>query len=153
MTVLVVEVPASLLVPLQFLTRQPSAGSAVRVIDSQASDDPHPYQLENKAVCFLKDNRVLCPNRGQLIDVEEPTIIDFIRRHPPEAKPVGLIGQQAFQLVETRRIPFAAVDHCHCAGDPLAYSRAVLGKGCKTPFDNLLFALAFANSIIIHLGP
>ena len=54
--------------------------------------------------------RVFHPDGGQVVDVEKTAVIDFIRRHSPEAQAIGLIVKEAFQAIETVWIAFGAVD-------------------------------------------
>jgi hypothetical protein len=77
--------------PLEVLLR---VEQAVDVVDSQAVDAPLPDQFQHQAVCRLEHRRQLDPDAGQLVDLEEPAIIDLFRRHAPVRQAVVLRFQQ-----------------------------------------------------------
>ncbi len=54
--------------------------------------------------------RILHADGGQIVDIEKTAVVDFIGRDPPEAQSISLIVEQLFQLIETVRIAFAAID-------------------------------------------
>ena len=58
----------------------------------------------------VENFRQFHPDRGQIVDVEETPVIDFLRRHPPESEPIGLIVQQRIERIEAARIARRAID-------------------------------------------
>jgi hypothetical protein len=48
-------------------------------------------ETKNEAVRLGKDVRVLHADGGQLIDVEEAPVVDFLAGYAPEGDPVGLL--------------------------------------------------------------
>ena len=52
----------------------------------------------------LKDLFVLDLERDQLVDIEEPSIIELLRRNLPERKAIVLLRQQAVEKVEAFRV-------------------------------------------------
>ena len=52
----------------------------------------------------LENLRQLHPDRGEIVDVEEAPVIDFLRRHSPEREPISLVVQQRIERIETARI-------------------------------------------------
>jgi hypothetical protein len=66
--------------PLEVLLR---VVQAVRVVDAQAGNSPLFDQLERERVRRLEDLFVFLRQRGEVIDVEEPPVVDLVRRGPP----------------------------------------------------------------------
>ena len=63
---------------------------AVHVIQAQAGHDSLANQLQNKRVRCLKDFAVFHPNCGQLVNVKEAAVIDFVQCGPPVREPISL---------------------------------------------------------------
>ena len=51
---------------------------------------PRSHQLEREAVHLVEHRRVLHPQRGQLVDVEEAAVVDLLGRDAPVREPVRL---------------------------------------------------------------
>ena len=79
---------------------------AVDVVDAQARHLAGAQQLEGLVVDRFQHLRLLDADRGQVVDVEEATVVDLLGGDAPEAQAVGLIGQQRLQPIEAAR--FAA---------------------------------------------
>jgi hypothetical protein len=62
----------------------------VRVIDSQPCDMARCDQLQDLLVRGLEDTRILHPDRAQIVDVEEPPIVDLVERRFPVRDPIRL---------------------------------------------------------------
>ena len=71
---------------------------------------PAADQFEEQTVRLVEDFRQFHPDRGEIVDVEEAPVIDFLRRDAPESEPIGLIVQQLVERVETARVARRAVD-------------------------------------------
>src|SRR5689334_7283981 len=52
----------------------------------------------------MKDSFVLDLQRDQLVDIEESSIIELLRRNFPERKPIMLLRQQAVEKIEAFRV-------------------------------------------------
>ncbi len=77
---------------------------AVRVIDPQPVDLSLLHELQAQPMCGGEHRLVLHAQRGQVVDIEEPPIVDIVRRHPPIREPKRLIFQQLVQGIETHRL-------------------------------------------------
>ena len=53
---------------------------------------------------------ILNSDGGQIVDVEKTAVVDFVGGNPPKAQPISLVVEEAFQMVETVGVAFAAVD-------------------------------------------
>ena len=96
----------------------------------------------------LEDPRVLDANRGQFVDVEEAAVVDLVHRDPPEGRPVGLLGDQAVDLVEAVGIADPAVepvDGCRDGGSNL---RARLFQGGEPPLDDRDLAITLGLAFL-----
>ena len=54
--------------------------------------------------------RALHANGGQMVDVEEPSIVDLVTGHPPVGETVGLLGEQGVEHVEAGGLPGCSVE-------------------------------------------
>ena len=54
------------------------------MIDAYAVYHPLAGELEKQAVRGIEHRVVLHPQGGQRVDVEETSVIDIVRGHPPE---------------------------------------------------------------------
>src|SRR5919201_4069513 len=68
----------------------------VRMVDAQALDAPLAQELEGDGMDRLKDLGLLDTDGRQIVDVEEPTIIDLVGCHAPVAQAIWLVGQKGF---------------------------------------------------------
>src|SRR5205085_7396459 len=57
---------------------------AVRVVDPQPGGDPRGEQVEGDAVGGLEHRWQLDADGGQVVDVEEPAVVDLLAGDPPE---------------------------------------------------------------------
>ena len=67
-------------------------------------------QLEDEAVHLVEDRRVFHPQRGELVDVEEAAVVDFLGRDAPVRQAVRLLVQQPIERVEAARLAGDAVE-------------------------------------------
>ena len=70
---------------------------------------PFSSKCANEPMNGVEDSRVFDSNRGQVVDVKKAAVIDFVRRDSPIRQPIPLLVEQLFQLVETFRIAFFAI--------------------------------------------
>ena len=110
-------------------------------------------QLEEQPMRRVENLRQFHPDRGEIVDVEETPVIDFLRRHPPESEPVGLIVQELIERVETARIARRAVDLRDRFLDRLLHLRRFLAAPLQPALDDFLFARAFRDAFRIGFGP
>ena len=73
---------------------------AVGMIDADAGDAPFADQPRQQLVDGAKDVGILDAQPGQRVDVEEPAVVDLVRRRPPVREPVGLLLEQIVQRIE-----------------------------------------------------
>ena len=67
----------------------------VRVIDPEAVHPSTLAPLEHEGMMRPEHFRVLHVKRYQLVDVEEPAVVDLARRAPPVHEPVRLLIEKA----------------------------------------------------------
>jgi len=75
---------------LQFLQVGQGIVETVHVVYSDPGNHLLPDQPEQKSVGLLEDRRILHPDGGEPVDVEEPSIVDLLGRHSPIGKTVDL---------------------------------------------------------------
>ena len=66
----------------------------VDVIDAKTGDQSLLGQPERELVHRSKDHRIFDPDGGQIVDVEEATVVDLVGRDAPRTQPVSLIYEQ-----------------------------------------------------------
>ena len=80
------------------------------MVDPQAIDPTALDELEHLAMHALKHFGHLDANRGQLVDVEEAAVVDFVGRDPPIAKTVRLLVEKRLESIEAGWLAAAAVE-------------------------------------------
>ena len=75
---------------------------AVGMVDPDAGDVPALEPVEEQGVRRLEHLRVLDAKAREIVDVEEPAVIDLVRRRPPVRQAVRLRLEQDVQRVEAR---------------------------------------------------
>ena len=93
------------------------------------------------------------PDRRQIVHVEEPPVIDFFRRDPPEREPIRLIVQERIERIETARIAGFAVDLFDCLDDRRLDLQRFLATPLEPALDDFLFSRAFRDPLRIGLSP
>ena len=66
---------------------------AIGMVDAEPGHLSRADEAEDEAVRLGEDLRVFHADRGELIDVEEAPVIDFLTSNAPEGYPVGLLAQ------------------------------------------------------------
>ena len=74
------------------------------MIDPEPGHDAVAHQPEDEAVGLLEDRGHLHANGGQLVDVEEPPVVDLLAGHAPVRHAIGLLAEQPVEQVEGGRI-------------------------------------------------
>ena len=69
----------------------------VGMIDAQPGDRALLDQLEEKPMGRIENLRQFHSDRRQIVHVEETSVIDFLRRHPPESEAISLVGQKRIE--------------------------------------------------------
>ena len=69
--------------------------------------------LENQAVHRLEHAWQFQPNRGELVDVEEAPVVDFLRSHAPVTQTINLRVEQSVEGIEAARVANAAFHVAH----------------------------------------
>ena len=83
----------------------------VRVVDAQPGDQAICQQAAHQLVRLREYARILHPQPDQIVDVEEPPIVDLFAGHSPKRQPVRLFLQQFMQRVEAVRLARSSVEH------------------------------------------
>ena len=73
------------------------------MIQAQPGDQPPAGEFTDQHMCDLKDRRVLHPDSGQLVDVEEAPVVDLVNRCLPVGQAIGLGIEEFVQQIKARR--------------------------------------------------
>ncbi len=125
---------------------------AVGVVDPQPLHVSLVHQLQDQAVRLVEDVDVLHADRGQLVDVEEPPIIDLVAGDPPIGQPIRLLGQKLVEQVEALRLAPRAVKERHVLLNELVDCRGRFGQLLQPPLDHFFFAAPLADLLDVGLG-
>ena len=117
----------------------------VDVVDPQAVDVAAHEQVERQAMAFLEDLRILHADRGQLVDVEEAAVVDFVGRGLPVHQPIDLPIEEVVEAVVAARILRRAVEIAHVSGDVGGDPGGAAHEAAKPVLDDLLFPLPFRH--------
>src|SRR5262249_20768116 len=121
------------------------------MIDSAAPHASLTNELQEELVRFLKDRFFFHPNGGQVIDVEKPPIIDFLRCHLPGSEPIRLFIEQGVQEIEALRPPPLSVEHSYIVEHEVADDGTLVDEGGQSFLDDFLFAIVLCDSFGISL--
>ena len=80
------------------------------MIDTQARDQVFLQQLVGQGVHGCENFRIFHPDGGQIVDIEEPAIVDFVCRGSPVCQSIPLLVEQLLQFVERVRITRVAIE-------------------------------------------
>ena len=132
--------------PLQFLEIFLRQIKTIRMIDAQSGDRADADKIEQKFVRLVKNFRQFHPNRGEIIDVKKPAIINFFRGNPPERQPVGLRVEQLIECVKAACGPRLSVDLPQRIFDCLLHFRRLRATAFQTALDDFLLADALRDA-------
>ncbi len=82
----------------------------VDVVDPKPGHRSPVQPAEHQAVGEVEHPPVLLPEADQLVDVEEPPVVDLLGGHLPEGEPEVLLQEQGLQAVEGARVSGLAVE-------------------------------------------
>ena len=112
------------------------------MIDADAVDATLAQQLERKRMRPLEHLRVLHAERGQLVDVEEPPVVDLFRGDAPVGQAIRLRRQQIVEPIEAARMVPLAVERLHRPLDVRQHRGRVGRQPRETALDHFLLAVA-----------
>jgi hypothetical protein len=122
------------------------------VIDSHPGHSAGPDELEQKFVRSVEDLGQFHPDRGEIVDVKEAAVIDFLRRHAPEGEAIGLVVEQMIERIKASGLARLAVD----LRDGLPHRGLDLGRFLATPLqpalDDFLFPRPLRDPLRIGFG-
>src|SRR3546814_7860387 len=73
---------------------------SVDVIEPDALEFAFGDELEDEAMADLEEFRIFHRKSGEIVDVEEPAVVDVVRRHAPIGYVIGLPFQQRVRSEE-----------------------------------------------------
>ena len=114
----------------------------VGMIDAQAVDLALAQQAQHQLVGRQEDVEFFHAQGGQFVDVEKPSIVDFIRGHAPVRKTIDLFVEQAVEQIEAARVVRQAVEQRDRPVDRCAHAGAFQGQVCQPAFDDFFHAVA-----------
>ena len=99
----------------------------------------------------LEDVLALHAQRRQVVDVEEPPVIDLVGGHPPVGQAVALPLHQVVEQVEAPRVARPALERGHVLLDEPPHRLALGGQRGQPSLDHLLLALALRDPLEVGL--
>ena len=100
----------------------------------------------------LEHLRILHADRGELVDVEEPPVVDLVRRGSPVGHAVRLLLEEGVQQVEALRLTGPAVECGHGGGDVLADPVRVRLQAYIGILSRFLLSIANWNCTLVQSG-
>ena len=137
---------------LQLMEITDRIAEAVRMIDAQSRRLAFDEQTKRDFVGRPKNVGPFHPDRGQIVDVEEPAIVDFLAGHAPISRAIRLGVDQAVHRIEAGRFAGRAVVFGDRGVQGGAKFRASDVQSRDSPFDNFLLAIALGQLIRIGFG-
>ena len=77
----------------------------------------------------VEDDALLDAHGGEVVNVEEASVVDLVRCDAPEAQAIGLFADELFEQVETLGPPLHAVDAPERVVDCGAHLVALFDEG------------------------
>src|SRR5262245_11480817 len=87
----------------------------IGMVDPETTNSALAQEAKCKFVHGRKHIRSLDADSSQIVNVEEPPVVDLVDCYPPVGKAVVLCVQQPFQAVKAAMVPRAATDFFECA--------------------------------------
>ena len=116
----------------------------VGVVDAQPVDLAGRRELKHEAVRRLENVLVLHAQRGEIVDVEEAPVVDFVGCHTPRREPISLPLEERVKALEARAISGMAVELVAPPARWRVRSRHECGREpCEMPLVHVLVALTF----------
>ena len=125
---------------------------AVRVVDADTVYASVGKELPEKLVRRLEYLRPLHVKRGQRVHVEEPPVIDLVRRGAPVRQPIRLHLEQLVKGIETRRVAGDSVHVSHRIVDVPGNRRFVLRQSVQPRLRHFFLAVPLRDSARVALG-
>ena len=107
----------------------------VGVIDPQAGHACLRPPAGRRAVGLLEDRGHLHANGGQLVDVEEPPVVDLLAGHAPVRHAIGLLASRPSSRSKLGGSPAAAVEAAHVVLDELPHGRRLVEQRGRRALD------------------
>ena len=117
------------------------------MVDANPVDAPVAQQLECKRMGPFEHLGIFHAERGQLVDVEEPAVVDLLGGDSPVRQSIGLRGEQRVQAVEAPRIVFHAIERGHRALNVREDGRRGRRQPREAALDDFFFAIAFGPKL------
>ena len=114
------------------------------MIHPQALGFSIPKPSEDQLVSFPEDLLKFYPDRRQAVDIEESSVVDFVRRYPPESRAVGLFLEEGIQEIKAARVSRPTVKNLDRLFKSIPDLRAFPVKGRYALFDDLFFPVALS---------
>src|SRR5205823_321467 len=102
---------------------------SVNVVNAQARDEAAAQEAEGDFVDGVEDGALLDAHGGEVVHVEEASVVYLVRCDAPEAEAVGLLADELFEQVETLGPTLHAVDALQSVVDCGAHLVALFDEG------------------------
>src|SRR5690349_10619096 len=106
------------------------------MVDSQAVKLAFVNQAQNELVSLHEDGGVFHADRRQLVDVEEPSIVDLVGGDAPVGQSVCLVLQEFVEQVEAAGIAGHSIDQLQVFLQEGIDFRCCRGQIVQSPFDH-----------------
>ena len=80
------------------------------MIDAQSRHQPLADEAHHEPVCLGEDVGILHADGRQVIDVEEPAVVDLLSGHAPVGQPVRLVHEQVVEQIEAAGVARRAIE-------------------------------------------
>ena len=106
-----------------------------------------PTNSKHKLMRGVEDLGQFHANGGEVVDIEEAPVVDFLRGHAPEGEAIGLIVQQFVERIEAAPVAGRAVDLRERGLDSLLHLRRFLATPLEPLLDDLLLARPLRDAV------
>ncbi len=122
------------------------------MIDPEPGEISFVKQAQQQGMSMVENLGLLYPQRDQVVDAEEPAVVDFLAGDLPVGEPEPLLGKQAFQPVEALRFTAASVKSLHRGIDGVPDRRILPVELLEVLLDEFYLGASFVVPCIAVQG-
>ena len=125
----------------------------VGVVDPEPRDPALADQVEQEPVRRLEHGGILHPDRRQVVDVEEPPVVDLVPGDPPVRDAIRLRGQHGVEPVEALRLAGSAVHEPDHVLHVRLHRGGLAHEGVQPALDQRRVAPTRGLALRVRVGP
>src|ERR1700740_2916700 len=115
------------------------------MVDPHSRYEASAHEIEHQRVHRGKHLCLFHPDRSEIVDIEKPTVVDFVSGNTPETQTISLIGEDALECVKAARVALASIYMVQRRAQTHTGCVTAFDEPCQPPLDDVPFSLALPN--------